>query len=449
MVENDYDLIQRLKDINAILMHEDTSVLSRYGGIAELALFRDIRKVGVLTVGLIDANPQVRALAAEVLDKDYDLGESSREVQALLENNAAELRDAYELGEQDHFAVLLEKMGQRLRLGKAGGRSQESDGDYVEYDRRHVLIILQGLGRALKKIQLDLGHTGTHPLKLMLEDDKNHWILSLIQNCLEESADIFCRRHAILVVGELGLDFDRSDTNKQAYNILKIAMDSPNNRNNYLVTKDVIRSMTALVKLKPELRQRFFEDIRAIFSSRQYSVAYHEIEIHRNYTRQECITALKDLYAYEEIKQLIHDGEERKFLHMMAIDKKPEYSKYIKESIIKAFLHIYTHEPHTPDGVPTPIQLEILTSISTWVGSRDSAVRVYALDFFEDLQDFSQVLPYLLQSANLINDEVYQQWTHLRSGTFPTDEYKTQCEQLEGLLPVRKRLVMVFGTLFA
>src|SRR5215469_6920997 len=113
---SDDNLVQRLIEINAILKRSETSVIVRYGGIAELALFRDVRKVGVLTLGLIDENPQVRALAADELDKNYDLGETSREVLALLHNNGAGLRETYIDREQDRFAVLLDRLGQRLRL---------------------------------------------------------------------------------------------------------------------------------------------------------------------------------------------------------------------------------------------------------------------------------------------------------------------------------------------
>src|SRR6266704_5584796 len=255
---NDYDLIQRLKDINAILKRKDTSVIARYGGIAELALFRDVRKVGVLTIGLIDENPQVRTLAADELDKNYDLGESSREVLALLDKDGAGLKETYIDRERDRFAVLVDKLGQRLRIGERGGRRKQFDGDWVEYDRRHVLIILRGLGQALKTIQAVLGDGGIHPLKLMLEEEKNHWIVGLIQNCLEESEDIFCRRNAILAVGELGLDFDLFDPDKQAYGIIRNAIDSPHNRDDYLVTRDGIQALTALVEQDPGMAEQFY-----------------------------------------------------------------------------------------------------------------------------------------------------------------------------------------------
>lgn len=114
-MEQNYNLIQRLKEINAVLRDTDKSVIEHYAGISELALFPDYRKIGVLTVGLFNDNPQVRKLAADVLKQTYDLGNSSTAVLQLLENDAEGLQEAIYHQDQDKFKELLSKVEPLLR----------------------------------------------------------------------------------------------------------------------------------------------------------------------------------------------------------------------------------------------------------------------------------------------------------------------------------------------
>ncbi|NER94769.1 MAG: tetratricopeptide repeat protein [Symploca sp. SIO1B1] len=435
-MEANYDLIKRLKAIKPLLEDSHSNLIERYAGISELALFKDAQKIGLLTVGLFDTNTQVRELAAEVLKKTYGLGKSSSAVLTLLANEREGLKKVVYYREEELFSDLLASLKPLLR--KNGHYQDEK---FVDCYRKHVLTILDKLECELR--QLENEEVGTHPLKQLLEEENNRWILEPLQECLG-SKDVFCRRNAILVVGELGLEFDLAQS---SFELIREVIDSPENRHDYLVTWDGIKALTALAQQNSNELGLFYRVIRSFFNTRTYKLDEPEKgEEHRFYTLQHCVEALgtligseKSQVLIEKLKELRTDGEKRNLLHLMSFDGKPKREIVnacggAKRAFINVFSRIYKYEYESNCGNNqlTESQREILDLIGALVSSQDSSVRATAIGFFGNLPDARQALDYLLENAHTNNASVGDNSSQGR---------------LENLFAERQEIITVIGTI--
>ncbi|MEQ8462560.1 tetratricopeptide repeat protein [Coleofasciculus sp. E1-EBD-02] len=436
-METDYNLIDRLKAIKPLLINPDTSVIERYAGISELALFKNWRKVSLLTLGLFDANAQVRELAADVLEQTYDMGKSSRALLILLENECEELRNTVHGQDKDKFLALLDTMRPLLRK-----KGHHVDGEFVDCYCKHVLIILKELGKKARQFQDE--DSKIHPLRPLLQDEENRWILKLIRECLY-SEEIYCRRDAILAIGELGLEFDLHD--KSPFDLICEVIDRPENRNDRNVTWDGVKALTSLSQQNPDYLERLYKVIRNFYNNRQYSTDDGRAEEYRFHTRGHCIEAFAELIEYEnsstlikKLNELIEDGKQKKFLDIMGFyqqETRQTTNAYsaVKRTFVKILLKIYQHENSSSNNQSTRNQHEILNIISTWVRSKDSSLRATAISFFGNLPDLCQAIDYLLKNADRNNKDIVEDNRHQ--------------QELNHLLAERKEIITVLGTVLS
>lgn len=418
------NLEQRLKDINAVLLKREKGEIEHYAGISELALFQDWRKVGVLTVGLFNESPKVRKLAAEVLKRDYALGETSDAVLKLLENQE----------DDKSWVELLQKI-ERL-LSKP--RHQTVKKQYVDYERQHALRILSGLGRKQRDFLGEGGDAGSHPLTQKLTQYVKNAIPKILK-CLE-SKEVYCRREAIKVIGELNLN---PSFNQSAFDLIIDVIDREENRHDYLVTRDGIRALTTLVKQNPDELERFFSLLRSFFITRTYEPQNEpwKGEEHRFYTRQECVEALGELLAYEQLKIFKADGERGRFVQTTgSYDRSKSGIPYLTRRFISVFFQIYQHEAQTQldNNQLTERQQEILDLMSDCIGSADFLIRSHAINLLAQLPDVSQALGYLLKNAEANSNDVAE----LLSKQEPEKSFSS-------LLKERQELITVFYTVIS
>ena len=431
-----YDLIQRLKDIHAILQRPTSSLIERYAGISELALFRDIQKVGVLTKGLLDLNDQVRNLSARVLGRDYGLSETSDAVLALLRDDAAELREIIDYEDYDRFSPLLDRLAHLLKTA----RPEKINDQVVDYQRRHVLRIISGLGPWARRIQALSGLEGAHPLKQLLEDQRHRSVLDLIEACLR-NPDLFTRRLAIVVVGELNLSFG---LNRRAYDIVMEAIDRRPDRDDYLVTRDGIEAIKAIAIQDSGERERCRQTLLNFYRDRRYNLPdFGTREAHRYYTCSDCVAALEALLDYEAIIECVRVGEEDDFLHMMRSDRLLKPSSGVKRAIITGLAKIYSLDGY--QGDLSARQGAIIDHMSVWVGSRDRVVRAATIGFFSGLENKSQAIRFLHQIAERDSETIAEIVASLADGQAAPAGAE---DDLKGLLEDRQQYITVFGTMF-
>ncbi|NES19359.1 MAG: hypothetical protein F6K41_10620, partial [Symploca sp. SIO3E6] len=411
-------LIQKLKDINAVILDPETSMMERYAGISELDLFPDWRKVGILTLGLFDSDSQVRELAAKILSgKFYGLGESSDAVLKLLNNDSESLEDAIDNPQQKEFVGLLSKIKPLLRK-----KGHYVDGDYVDCYRKHGVIILRKLGSKLREIEGAEEEAAIHPLRRLLKAENNDWILKQIQKCLK-SDDVYCRRKALLLIGELDL---KSDLYAQpAFDSILEILNRPENRHDYLVTKDGIEALVYLVQQNGAYFSGFCEVMRDFFKNRYYSTKDGRSDEYRYYTLQHCVEALGKLVGYQDssvlidkLDELLKDGKRDRFLDIMRYDQKsqneslktPKARNGAKRRFIEVLTKIYHQESPQENNQLRENQRKlldrILDIIRQWVGSKTVSVRENAIGFFADLPDLRQALDYSLQTALRNHEDV-------------------------------------------
>ncbi len=403
---------KRLKTINAIFQKPDTGVIERYAAISELTLQVDVRQVGLLTAGLLDSNIQVRELAASQLGDHYQLAETSRDVFTLLEEDRQNLRNAVYFREPEPFRTLLENIGQLLR----DGRIEIKEGEAIDYERRHALIILEYLGKWVRHDQEQaLTSTGLHPLRELLEEKTNAWILPLILTALRESPDIFCRRAALRVIGELDLRFPTHSSNEEAFEIIRTAVDAKDNYNDFMVTHDALKSLAINVLRNPDKAEPFYQLVRSFFNDRQYDMGSQELSISKRYdTKLHCIQAIEllgtsqDFQVYDLLKLLLEDGKRNNFLDMTkpTILKNVPKTGVVHEAIIRVklalldnFARFYLADSQPGQHTMSVRQQEILTSMSTWVSSKERKVQEKAIRFFADHSITTQALDSLLKEA--------------------------------------------------
>lgn len=437
-------LIGKLKSANTILRDSQTNVLERYAAVSELTFPPlTVKKAGVLTLGLLDNNSQIRALAARAL-ANTGLKDTSNAVVELLERGQEAFFDSQEGGKL--FIDLLEKLKSLLRNGK---KSPLIDGEYVDYERRHVFIILERLAQWMQRSEDEIGNAGErYPLKHLLMGEDNQEIPKLIQTTLYESKDIFCRRGAIRVLGKVGLDLHKDDCTF-TFHLIREVIDREENRNDYMVTWDGLQALTALVQQYPEKAELFYQEVRSIFNHRTYKLNERELEeAHRYYTRRQCIDALGTLNAYEQLKMLIEDGNQGQypFLPMKhdihGIDSKPMIAKRAitnaKLAIIDAVRRMYLKESMLSSDQLTARQQDILELVRDWIGSKDNRVRQRSVDFFSGLPQVTLVASTLLENISKFDADIAQ---YVNASS--------KSDQLNHLLETRRQFAVALGKLCA
>ncbi|MEC4812305.1 MAG: hypothetical protein SAK29_03355, partial [Scytonema sp. PMC 1069.18] len=439
--END-EIGQLLKDVNAVLRKPNTSIIQRYAGISEIARFtKNWQSVGVLTVGLFDTHPQVRQLAASTLKSSYNLGETSDLVLKLLENNGENLKDAIEAKDEQNFSQLINKMEQLRRKRSSSGMTK------VDYGSQHLLIILRELGIWIRQIQVEVDNTQPHALKQLLEKDDNSQSLKLIRKCLE-SQDVFCRRRAILLIGELDLDVG---IGKSAFDLILENIDTPDNCNEYLVTWDGIQALTAIVQQNSSLRSVFFKKICDFFQSRTYDVDADLKEEHSFHTRKHCVEALGNLCYYEELNKLLKTKytNNKKLLDMMSPGSLRAESS-LKEAFVKAFAQIFYQGSNGETQELTLRQKKILNKIISWVNSSNRYVRQVVNTFFNELPSayHGLVRKYLYQSAEHNYKRVHELLLKLHQQSLNEGNHTHPQQKLAQLLAKRRDIATVLGVVF-
>lgn len=456
--ERQENLIDRLKSINALFLQQDRGVIERYAGIAELALYKDVQKVGVLTLGLLDSNPQVRTLAAGVLTRSYGMRETSDAVLKLLENEGESLQAFLRNHEQDDFHVLLRAIEKLL----AKPRILTIEGRVIDYDRRHVLAILEGLGRRLREHpEARNQQISQHPLKGLLEEKENRWILPRIFAALNKSQDVYCRRTAIRVIGEFDLECERETPNGvdllAAFDLICEAIEREENRDDYLVTRDGIKALLLLTQqaASPEYRARFTHLLSEFFHGRNYAGLDFETAQQQSYlTRFHCMEMVQELADFALCKQLLADGEKQGFLSMtrvggslrgVPLTGKVRKALYLlKRGVFQALQQIYRQESQTAGETMSAQQQEILDLVTTWISSQDRTVPGMAITFFQQLPNSQHALRSVLESARA-NDAAIA----LHLGSSQGEGNSQGVPSLRELLEERKECIVALGTLLA
>ena len=436
-LEVEEDLVRHLKEVNAVLQDPSTSVITRYAGVAELGLIRDVRKVEVLTIGLLDVNAQVRSLAAGILSQSYKLGETANDVVALLDQDGKLLQTLLYRQDSDLFNALISKLINLLRYPRADHVRNE----LIDYGRRHVLQVLIGLGHWTRRVQAKDDTKTIHPLKSLLEAEGNSEILKYIPLCLE-SDDVYCRRPAILAIGELNLTFN-FDTS--ALQTIRATIDNARDANNYLVTRDGLKALTSIGLQDPAQRAEVTRLIQDIFRNRTYSGPDGEASVF--YTRSGCLTALTRLGDYQAVQACIRHGEHQN-VRMMYRDRQPKAASFLKRTAIESLLSLYQSEP-ADAGTLTGRQREILEQISRWMRSEDGIVRGSAVTFLSRLNNKLQALAYLRDAIEANNQTVSSLVANLEAGRVLANLRDNQYRQLDDLLKERVQQLGTISTLLA
>ena len=371
--EQNDELVQLLKDVNAVLQNPETSVIERYAGISEISRFKDWQNVGVLTVALLDKYSQVRELAANTLKQDYKLGETSDIVLELLANDAEKLKDAIKAKEQETFSNLIYKMEKLHNKRSSLGNTK------VDYGSRHLLTILAELEPWVRKIQGGIKNTETHPLKDLLEKDEHIQSLKIIKKCLE-SEDVSCRRRAISLIGKFNLDIR---IGKQAFDLIIENIDHDNNRNDYLVTWDGIKALTAIVQQNSNLKSAFFQQISDIYKSRTYELEdeAESCEEHSYHTKKHCVEALGSLFDYEELNKLLKRSNP---LDLLSFNNFRAISA-LNVAVAKGFIKIYFHNSISESRKLRLQQKKILSKLIYWISTKNRYVEQVVNKFFTEL----------------------------------------------------------------
>jgi hypothetical protein len=455
------NLIDRLKSINALFLQPDSSVIERYAGIAELALYKDMQKVGVLTLGLLDTNPQVRTLAAHVLARSYGMQETAEAVLKLLENEEEGIRAILRNDEQGDLQVLLRAIEKLL----ARSRVLTVETAVIDHDRRHVLLLLEGLGRRLRTHpEASNQQTQGHPLKTILEKKENRWILPRIFAALDKSKDVYCRRAALRVIGELDLEYEQeTPAGKEtlaAFDLVCAAIDREENRDDYLVTRDGLRALLSLTQQQTASvhSERFARLLRAFFSGRTYPALDAETDLQQSYlTRFNCIEMVQELGDVALFKQLLADGEEQGFLSMMkstgfvrgmALSGRVRRAIHLtKEGVLQALQRFYLQETRAWQESVSEQQQALLDLVTTWIGSQDRAVPGMAIAFFKHLPNTGHALRYVLESARANDASLSARLEKQQS----EEAALSRADQvaIQELLEDRKEFVIALGVLLA
>lgn len=395
-----YDLIQRLKDINAVL-RKGSGIVERYQGIAELALFRDWRKVGILTRALFDQNSQIRELVAHTLEKQYKLGETSNLIVVLLNNNNDLLHQSIMYREFDTMKVLLQKSFQLIK------NSKEIDlfGDTVNTNGRHVCILLEQLSKTISGIQSELRYEGINPITELFETDTDlQGLKNQIFDLAMASKDIFCRRDAILLIGELRLT---RSLEEDTFDFIATFIDRPENRQDYLVTRDGINACVKLSLSDEKYRERFIKLAKAFFHERSYEGGRERERFeYPYYTRLDCVEALRSIKAFGEIQSLLEDGKKYKYLRMGIVEEPRTASTLVKRRLIDSYLDWYLEEEKKLSLDLTETQKNILSQIREWIYSVNRSVREHARLFLTKLPNQTDAINYLLEIADQTDEEI-------------------------------------------
>lgn len=437
--EQNDELVQLLKDVNAVLQNPETSVIERYAGISEISRFKDWQNVGVLTVALLDKYSQVRELAANTLKQDYKLGETSDIVLELLANDAEKLKDAIKAKEQETFSNLIYKMEKLHNKRSSLGNTK------VDYGSRHLLTILAELEPWVRKIQGGIKNTETHPLKDLLEKDEHIQSLKIIKKCLE-SKDVYCRRRAISLIGKFNLDIR---IGKQAFDLIIENIDHDNNRNDYLVTWDGIKALTAIVQQNSNLKSAFFQQISDIYKSRTYELEdeAESSEEHSYHTKKHCVEALGSLFDYEELNKLLKRSNP---LDLLSFNNFRAISA-LKEAVAKGFIKIYFHNSISESRKLRLQQKKILSKLIYWISTKNRYVEQVVNKFFTELPSLHHrlVREYLQKYIEHNYRRVARLLENLLNPNLNEKDCKKIQQKIADLLVIRKNLAIALGIMYA
>jgi tetratricopeptide (TPR) repeat protein len=376
------ELSKILKDINAVLIRKPTSSLfEQYAGISELTRTSyNLQKVGVLTIGLFSPYPPVRELAVKALKQSYGLGITSEKVLELLDDDQAVLKSTLNGIDRSAFTFLI---GQMDKLSK---QERRVGTDKVDYGSQHILIILRELGHWMKAI-LPSTVVNTHPLKELLESQAHRKSLPMIQRCLD-SEDVYCRRRAILLIGELNLSLQWE---QQSFDLILEQIDRPENRQDYLVTWDGLKALTAIVQQDASLQPRMIQVLQKFFKLRTYQVGNPELaNEHRCRTKKNCIESLGILGQYNEARKLL--------LQMDMLQSIPRrFISNVNEELVNALIRIYYQQDIELFPSLTLQQLKIVIHLIAWVNSENRFIQQAACYFFSQLspEDHFKITNYL------------------------------------------------------
>jgi hypothetical protein len=323
------ELSNILNDVNAVLIRKPTSSLfEQYAGISELTRTSyNLQKVGVLTIGLFSPYPPVRELAANALDQSYGLGITSKEVLKLLDQEQAELKNTLNGIDRSEFTFLI---GQMDKLSK---QKRKIGTEKVDYGSQHILIVLRELGHWMKAL-LPSKVVNTHPLKELLESQAHRKSLPMIQRCLD-SEDVYCRRRAILLIGELNLSLQWEQQN---FDLILEQIDRPENCQDYLITWDGLKALTAIVQQNASLQPRMTQVLQKFFTSRTYQIGDSELaKKHQYHTKKQCIESFGVLKCYNKLCKLLLQ------IDMLQKDNQ-RFITNVKEELVKALSNIYHHQ---------------------------------------------------------------------------------------------------------
>jgi hypothetical protein len=414
------ELSKLLNDVHAVLIRKPTSSLfEQYAGISELArTLRNLKKVGVLTIGLFSPYPPVRELAAAVLQQSYGLGGTSEKVLELLAQNQAVLKNTLKGVDQSAFTFLI---GQMDKLSKQDRRIGT---EKVDYGSQHILIILRELGHWMKAL-FPSTTMDTHPLKELLESKTHRKSLPMIQRCLD-SEDVYCRRRAILLIGELNLSLQWEQQN---FDLILEQIDRPENRQDYLVTWDGLKALTAIVQQDASLQPKMTQVLQQFFTSRTYQVGDSELaKEHQYHTQKRCVESLGSLSYYNEIRKVLNSTQ----IDLMQKDDQ-RFITGVKEGLVEALSQIYYQQDIELFPALTLQQRKIVIRLITWVNSRNRYVQQAVHRFFSQLPPLHhfRITNYLQQYLVKTLDRIL---------------HSTQ--QLEGRLTVWRNSSTALGILF-
>jgi tetratricopeptide (TPR) repeat protein len=412
------ELSNILNDVNAVLIRKPTSSLfEQYAGISELTRTSyNLQKVGVLTIGLFSPYPPVRELAANALDQSYGLGITSKEVLKLLDQEQAELKNTLNGIDRSAFTFLI---GQMDKLSK---QKRRVGTDKVDYGSQHILIILRELGHWMNAL-LPSSVVNTHPLKELLESQAHRKSLPMIQRCLD-SEDVYCRRRAILLIGELNLSLQWEQQN---FDLILEQIDHPENRQDYLVTWDGLKALTVIVQQDASLQPRMVQVLQKFFHLRTYQVGDPELaEKHRYHTKTYCIESLGILGQYNEVRKLL--------LQIDLLQKDHQrFVTNVKEELVKALIHIYYHQDIELFPSLTLQQQKVIIYLIDWVNSKNRYVKQAAQSFFNQLPP-----PHHFRITNYLQQYLFK----------TIDLTLRSTQQLEKRLIVWRNIATVLGILF-
>ncbi len=456
------ELPKLLKDVNAVLRAPDSNLFEQYAGISELVRTRrSPEKVGVLTVGLFNLHAPVRELAASALKQNYGLGDTSDKVLELLDSDQMLLKDTLKGIDQSAFTFLISQMDKLSKQNRRTGTQK------IDFGSQHILIILRELGRCMKAL-FSAAMIDTHPLKELLESKTHRKSLPMIQRCLD-SEDIFCRRRAILLIGELNLTLTWEQQN---FDLILEQIDRPENRQDYLVTRDGLQALTAIVQQDASLKPKIIQVIQLFFTSRTYQLNDAELaEEHRYHTQRDCVKALGSLGYYSEIRLLLRLPTQQRSANHRRITQtqlavrstnirpfnllerdEQRFVSGVKEGFVEALSHTYYEQGYQQDVTSvqslTLQQRKVINQLTTWINSKNRYVQQAVHRFLTQLPTLHRlrVADYLQQRLMRTIEYVCRLSSQLQSAQLQSAELQSW---LQKRLKVWRDIATALGILFA